>query len=92
MVGERFSNGFRRSAVDLQAGAIPKANALIATVHHNKVHRPRPDGIDLRYKNPLATPASVLATCLKNHFSILHISGKKSQQPPGIRPRPLRTR
>jgi hypothetical protein len=68
MIGERFPNRFRRSAVDLQARAVLEANALIATIHHNKVNWPRPSGIDLRYKDPLAASASVLATCFNNHF------------------------
>jgi hypothetical protein len=68
MIGESFPNRFRRSAVGLQPRAVPKANALIASIHHNKVNWPRPGGIDLCYQDPLAAPASVLATCFNNHF------------------------
>jgi hypothetical protein len=68
MIGERIPNGFSRSAIDLQAGAVPKANTLIATIHHNKVNRPRPGRINLRYKDPLTAAASVLTTCFNNHL------------------------
>jgi hypothetical protein len=92
MIGEKFPNRFRRSAIDLQAGAVPEANAFIAAVHHDKANRPRPAGIDLRYLDPLAAPASVVATCFKNHFQFSILSVQKDVETAArVRPRPLRT-
>jgi hypothetical protein len=70
MIGESPPHGVRRSAVNPQARPVPEPNALIAAIHHNKVNWPGPDGIDLRHKDTLAAPTSVLATCFNNHFQL----------------------
>ena len=83
MVGERFSNGFRRSAVDLQTRAVLKTNAPIAAIHHNEVNWPLPGGIDRRYQDQLATPAAVLATCFNDHFQFSTLCVQKDAQDSG---------
>jgi hypothetical protein len=69
VIGVTFRNSFRRSAVEFQPRAVPKANALIGSIHHNKVNWPISDSIDPGYLDSLTAPASILATCFNNHFS-----------------------